>query len=143
MPIPALRSLALVSLLLLPLAACGGPVELEGAVGTIPVFTPADFKERSSSFSSDVISDPMKFSTYNWYMETESSAEDVAAFYMAQWPGAGRTDDDGTITIRNPPFPEDENEPLGESVLVSIETEREGGKTQFYISEDVFRAKRR
>jgi len=141
----ALRRLRFASLIFaLALGGCSSKVtELEGAMGTIPIFNPASFKERTSSFTSDNIGDPMKFSTYTWYLETEESAEAIAAFYAAQWPGAERIDDDGEITIRNPPFPENEDEPLGESVLVSISTEREGGKTQFYISEDVFRARRR
>lgn len=138
----ALRPTAL--LLGLTLLACTPKVsELEGAVGTIPIFNPATFKERTTSFTSDDIGNPTKFSTYTWYLETEESPEAVATFYAAQWPGAERIDDDGEITLRNPPFPEDENEPLGESVLVTISTEREAGKTQFSISEDVFKARRR
>jgi hypothetical protein len=143
---PRARPLAFLAVapLLLVLPACGdGVVELDGAIGTIPVFAPASFKERTQSFTSDVISDPMKFSTYTWSLETEKSAAEVEAFYSAQWPDAGITEEDGEIVIRNPPFSEDEDEPLGESVLVTIKTEREGGKTQFSISEDVFRAKRR
>ena len=139
------------SRLLLPLlfaltSACGGTVkELDGAMGQIPIFAPASFKERTTSFTSDDFGDPTKFSSYTWYLETEQSPDEVANFYVAQWPGAGRTDDeeDGTIFIRNPPLPEDENAALGESVSVMIHRTREGGRTQFEISEDVFRAKRR
>jgi hypothetical protein len=139
------------SRLLLPLlfvltSACGGTVkELDGAMGQIPIFAPASFKERTTSFTSDDMGDPTKFSSYTWYLETEKSPDEVAAYYVAQWPGAGRTEDDedGTIFIRNPPLPEDENASLGESVSVMIHRTREGGKTQFEISEDVFRAKRR
>lgn len=126
------------------LAACTPNVSsLDGAVGAIPIFNPASFKERSQAFTSDDIGDPMKFSTYTWYLETDERAEAVAAFYAAQWPGAERIEEDGEIRLRNPPFPENEDEPLGESVLVTIKLEREGGKTQFSISEDVFRARRR
>jgi hypothetical protein len=127
-------------------ASCGGSVDsLDGAIGQIPIFAPASFKERSTSLTSDDMGDPTKFSTYTWYLETEKTPDEVAAFYMAQWPGAGRTDDeeDATIFIRNPPLPEDDGAPLGESVSVTINRTPEGGKTQFYISEDVFRAKRR
>ena len=123
--------------------ACGGTVELDGAIATIPVFAPASFKERSTSYTSDDMNDMMKFSTYTWDLETDESPSAVDAFYMAQWPGAGRTEDAEEVIIRNPPFPEDEDAPLGESVLVTIKLTREGGKTQFSISEDVFRAKRR
>jgi len=134
-----------VALLLgLSLAACTPKVsELDGAIATIPIFNPASLKERTTSFTSDDMGDMMKFSTYTWYLETEESADAVANFYAAQWPSAERTEDDGEISLRNPPFPEDEDEPLGESVMVTITLEREGGKTQFRISEDVFRAKRR
>lgn len=131
-------------LLLLAALACGGTVkELDGAIATIPVFAPASFKERQTSFTSDDIGDMMKFSTYTWYLETAESPMAVDAYYVAQWPGASRTEDAEEIIIRNPPFPENEDAPLGESVLVTIKLAREGGKTQFSISEDVFRAKRR
>lgn len=133
-----------VLLLALLLAACGGSVkELDGAVATIPIFSPASLKERTTAFTSDDIGDMMKFSTYTWYLETDASPMTVDAFYMAQWPGASRREDAEEIIIRNPPFPADEDAPLGESVLVTIKLLREGGKTQFSISEDVFRAKRR
>ncbi len=141
----AVRPLHCLGLLLtLSLAACTPKVsELEGAIASIPIFNPASLKERTTSFTSDDIGDMMKFSTHTWYMETEESPDAVANFYAAQWPGAERIEEEGEISLRNPPFPEDEDEPLGESVMVTIKTEREGGKTQFYISEDVFRAKRR
>lgn len=130
-------------LILLAALACGGPVTLDGAIATIPVFAPASFKERNTSFTSDDIGDMMKFSTYVWYLETPESPMAVDAYYMAQWPGASRTEDAEEIIIRNPPFPANEDAPLGESVLVTIKLTREGGKTQFNITEDVFRAKRR
>lgn len=128
----------------LTLGGCSSSVDqLDGAIATIPIYNPAKFKERTQAFTSDVMSDMTKFSTYTWYLETESSAEDVASFYASQWPDAVRVEEDGEISLRTPPFPEDEDEPLGESVMVTIKTEREGGKTQFHISEDVFRARRR
>jgi hypothetical protein len=139
-----LRRKATAGLLLLAALACGGSVkELDGAIATIPVFAPASLKERTTAFTSDDIGDMMKFSTYTWYLETEESPMAVDAYYVAQWPGASRTEDAEEIIIRNPPFPADEDAPLGESVLVTIKLVREGGKTQFSISEDVFRAKRR
>lgn len=141
----AVRPLVAASLLAaLALGGCSSKVsELEGAIASIPIFNPASLKERTTSFTSDDMGDMMKFSTYTWYMETDESADAVANFYAAQWPAAERIEEDGEISLRNPPFPEDEDAPLGESVMVTIKTEREGGKTQFYISEDVFRAKRR
>jgi hypothetical protein len=131
------------ALLLLAAAGCGGPVTLDGAIATIPVFAPASLKERHTSFTSDDVNDIMKFSTYTWDLETGESPMAVDAYYMAQWPGASRTEDEETINIRNPPIPENEDAPLPEGVLVTIKLVREGGKTQFSISEDVFRAKRR
>jgi hypothetical protein len=142
-PTPLRRPVA-AGLLLLAALGCGGTVkELDGAIATIPVFSPASFKERNTSFTSDDIGDMMKFSTYVWYLETPESPMAVDAFYMTQWPGASRTEDAEEIIIRNPPFPANEDAPLGESVLVTIKLAREGGKTQFHITEDVFRAKRR
>ncbi len=139
----AVRCLAL-ALLATVVTSCGGSVrELDGAIATIPVFSPASLKERTTAFTSDDIGDMMKFSTYTWYLETDASPTTVDAFYMAQWPGASRRENAEEVIIRNPPFPEDEDAPLGESVLVRIKATREGGKTQFSISEDVFRAKRR
>lgn len=132
-------------ILLLAASACGGTVkELDGAIGNIPIFAPATLKDQSSAFTSDDIGDPTKFSSYTWYLETEKSPAEVEAFYVAQWPGAGRVEDEeeNTVFLRNPPLPEGD-EPLGESVAVTIKRTREGGKTQFYIEEDVFRAKRR
>lgn len=135
------RALLLVTLLV---AGCGGTVkELDGAVATIPIFSPASLKERTTSFTSDDIGDMRKFSTYTWYLETDASPAAVADYYAGQWPTASRSDDEEEIIIRNPPFPEDEDAPLGESVLVTVKLVREGGKTQFSISEDVFRARRR
>ena len=141
----ALRPLTLATLVLsLTVGGCSSSVDsLDGAIATIPIYNPAKLKERTTAFTSDVMSDMTKFSTYTWYMETESSAEDVASFYASKWPDAIRNEEDGEITLRTPPFPEDEDEPLGESVMVTIRTEREGGMTKFYISEDVFRARRR
>lgn len=125
-------------------SACGSSTPtLEGAIGTIPVFSPAELKDRNSSFTSDDIGNPMKFSTYTWELETEKSPAEVQAFYVAQWPSAGIIEDEGEVVIRNPPLPEDEDAPLGESILVTIKVDRVGGKTKFSISEDVFAAKRR
>ncbi len=141
----AFRPLAVAVLALsLALGGCSSSVDsLDGAIGTIPIYNPAKLKERTTAFTSDVMSDMTKFSTYTWSLETESSAEDVASFYASKWPDAVRVDEDGEITLRTPPFPEDEDEPLGESVMVVIQTEREDGKTLFAITEDVFRARRR
>jgi len=130
--------------------SCGGNVtKLDGALGTIPIFSPASFKERHTAFTSDDIGDPRKFSTYTWYLETERSVADVEAFYAAQWPnGRSRNEDgedasagDDDITFRNPPLPEGDA-PLGESMLVTIKRAQHGGKTQFSISEDVFSHRR-
>jgi hypothetical protein len=141
-PTRLLRALLVAPLVLL--GSCKSEVtELPGAVGTIPIFNPSKYKDYSSAYTSDEISNPMKFSSYTWHLETEASAEDVAAFYMAQWPDAGREDDEEEIRIRNPPFPEDENEPLGESIFITIKLAREDGKTQFSIDEDVFANRRR
>lgn len=126
-------------------ASCGGPVtSLDGAVGAVPIFSPASFKERATSHTSDQIGAPDKFSTYTWYLETEASPAAVEAFYSQRWPGAGRVEDDeeGATTLRNPPLPENENTPLGESVSVTIKKAPEGGKTQFSITEDVFSHRR-
>jgi hypothetical protein len=119
----------------------GAITDLEGSVGEIPIFTPASFKELATSTTSDDLSDPMKFSTYSWYLETESSPAEVEAF-KAKWPGAGRVEDDDSVTLRNPPLPANDDAPLGESVSVTITLEREEGKTPFTITEDVFRANR-
>lgn len=141
------RRHALAVFVLVLVAGCnggGGSVtDLEGAVGEIPIFTPASFKELFTSTTSDDLSDPMKFSTYSWYMETSSSPAEVEAFYKSQWPGAGRVEDDGAVTLRNPPLPENDSAPIGESVSVNITLEPENGKTHFTITEDVFRSKRR
>jgi len=57
-------------LLALVVASCGGPVkELDRALGKIPIFSPATLKERTTAHTSDVISDPMKFSTYTWHLK--------------------------------------------------------------------------
>jgi hypothetical protein len=129
-------------LIALTVASCGGPVkELDGAVGSIPIFSPASLKERSTAHTSDVISDPMKFSTYTWDLETAETPAAVESFYSSKWPTAGRTEEDGKITLRNPPLPEGDA-PLGESVSVTINSAAENGKTQFSISEDVFSRRR-
>lgn len=129
-------------LLAITVAACGGPVkELEGALGPIPIFSPASLKERTTAHTSDVISDPLKFSTYTWQLETAMSPIVVDSFYTAQWPAASRVEEDGEIHFNNPPLPEDDA-PLGESVHVTIYTTQEGGKTRFSISEDVFARRR-
>ncbi len=147
MRVPALlRRGASAAATLIALGACANEVSsLPGAVGEIPIFNPAEYLDYSSAFTSDVISDPMKFSSYSWTLETERPASEVIAFYEAQWPEAGREDDaeEGTVTLRNPAFPEDENEPLGESLMVIIWTERQDGKAKFTIDQDVFRNKRR
>lgn len=142
----ALAAIALVVPCLV-IAGCdglGGPVtSLDGAVGDIPIFSPASLKELATSTTSDDLSQPMKFSTYSWYLETASSPAEVEAFYKSKWPGAGRVAEDDTVTLRNPPLPADDNAPLNESVSVTITLTPEGGKTQFTITEDVFTPKRR
>jgi hypothetical protein len=115
--------------------------ELEGALGKIPIFSPATLKERSAAHTSDVISDPMKFSTYTWYLETTMAPVVVDAFYSAQWPAAARVEEDGEIHFHNPPLPEGEA-PLGEGVHVTIHSAPAAGKTQFEIAEDVFASRR-
>ena len=141
MPIHFIR-LLIVLLLALAIASCGGPVkELEGALGKIPIFSPASLKDRTTAHTSDVISDPMKFSTYTWHLETTMSPIVVDAFYTAQWPAAARVEEDGEINFHNPPLPEGDA-PLGESVHVTVKSTQEGGKTQFSISEDVFARRR-
>ena len=131
-----------VILLVFVLVSCGGPVkELDGALGTIPIFSPASLKEKHTAHTSDVISDPMKFSTYTWNLETTRSVIEVDAFYAAQWPAASRVEEEGEIIFHNPPLPEDEA-PLGEGMHVTIKTAQEGGKTQISISEDVFSRRR-
>ena len=134
---PAVAGLALI------VVACGGTVtKLNGAVGTIPIFAPASLKERTTAFTSDTLGDPQKFSTYTWHLETDAVPATVADFYAAQWPSASRTTDEDDIVIRNPPLPADERTPLGESVLVTVKLQPENGKTQFSITEDVFKARR-
>ena len=115
--------------------------ELEGALGKVPIFSPATLKERSTAHTSDVISDPMKFSTYTWHLETTMSPVVVDAFYSAQWPAASRVEEDGEIHFHNPPLPEGDA-PLGEGVHVTIHSAPAAGKTQFDISEDVFASRR-
>jgi hypothetical protein len=135
------RSLILV-LLVVALASCGGPVkELDGAMGTIPIFSPASLKERSTAHTSDSFSDPMKFSTYTWHLESTRSPVEIDAFYSKQWPSAARIEEDGDVMFHNPPLPEGDA-PLGEGVHVTIHSAQEGGKTQFEISEDVFSRRR-
>jgi hypothetical protein len=134
--------LLIVILLVVAVASCGGPVkELDGALGTIPIFSPASLKERATAHTSDVISDPMKFSTYTWHLESTMSPAVIDAFYAAQWPSATRIEEDGDVMFHNPPLPEGEA-PLGEGVHVTIHSTQEGGKTQFEISEDVFARRR-
>ena len=129
-------------LLVFVFVSCGGPVkELDGALGAIPIFSPASLKERNTAHTSDVISDPMKFSTYTWNLETAKSAAEVEAFYAEQWPTAGRVEEDGEVIFHNPPLPEGDAA-LGEGVHVTIKSAQEGGKTQFSISEDVFARRR-
>jgi len=135
------RLLTLIALVFV-FASCGGPVkELDGALGNIPIFSPASLKERTTAHTSDVISDPMKFSTDTWDLETSMSAGEVEAFYAAQWPSAARVEEDGEVVFHNPPLPEGDA-PLGEGVHVTIKSTQEGGKTQFSISEDVFSRRR-
>jgi hypothetical protein len=143
-----MRSFQYAALLVLALAgtSCRQNVtQLDGALGTIPIFSPASFKERVTAHTSDDIGEPRKFSTYTWYLETERSPSEVEAFYSAHWPNGrsdredGESDDD--ITFRNPPLPA-EDVPLGESVSVTIKRAMEGRKTQFSISEDVFTRRR-
>ena len=148
----SIRRLVLLIVALLCTSCSGNVTQLDGALGAIPIFSPATFKERHTAHTSDNIGDPMKFSTYTWYLETERSVSEVEAFYAAQWPngrshsedsedsseGANENED---ITFRNPPLPADDT-PLGESVSVTIKHAREGGKTQFSITEDVFARRR-
>ena len=141
MPIRFTRPLIMI-LIALVVASCGGPVkELDGALGKIPIFSPASLKERTTAHTSDVISDPMKFSTYTWHLETTMSPVVVDAFYTAQWPAAARVEEDGEIHFHNPPLPAGDA-PLGEGVHVTIKSAPEGGKTQFSITEDVFARRR-
>ena len=150
------RRLVLLVVALLCTSCSRNVTQLDGAMGTIPIFSPASFKERHTAYTSDNIGDPRKFSTYTWYLQTEKSAAEVEAFYAAQWPnGRGRSEDgenssenasenaseNEDIHFRNPPLPEGDA-PLGESVSVTIKRAREGGKTQFSISEDVFSRRR-
>ena len=136
------RYMALLPMIVL--VACGGVDALPGAVGQIPIFNPSKYLDTRSAYTSDNIGDPMKFSSYTWELETERSADEVIAFYAAQWPQAGREDDEeeNVVRLRNPAFPADEDEPLGESVMVTVWRDRQGGKTKFAIDEDVFRARR-
>jgi hypothetical protein len=126
------------------MAACRGGAggSLNGAMSPIPVFTPAHVGERSDAFTSDEIANPRKFSTYTWHLETEKTPEDVASFYEAQWPGAGRVEEDDTIHLRNPPLPDGESTPLGESVSIAITKTLVNGRTKFTIAEDVFAQRR-
>lgn len=141
MPTRDTRPLIMI-LLAVVVASCGGPVkDLEGALGKIPIFSPATLKERSTAHTSDVISDPMKFSTYTWHLETTMSPVVVDAFYSAQWPAASRVEEDGEIHFHNPPLPGGDA-PLGEGVHVTIHSAPAAGKTQFDISEDVFASRR-
>jgi hypothetical protein len=140
-PIRDIRPLIIVVLALV-VASCGGPVkELDGALTKIPIFSPATLKERSTAHTSDVISDPMKFSTYTWHLETTMAPVVVDSFYSAQWPAAARVEEDGEIHFHNPPLPEGDA-PLGEGVHVTIHPASADGKTHFEISEDVFSRRR-
>ena len=141
------RRHALLVVALLCTSCSSNVTKLDGALEPIPIFSPATFKERHTAFTSDNVGDPRKFSTYTWYLETERSVSEVEAFYAAQWPnGRGRSEDgedpsedaseNEDIHFRNPPLPEGDAPP-GESVSVTIKRAREGGKTQFSISEDV------
>jgi hypothetical protein len=138
------HAFAVIALVLVAGCSGGGGVvtSLEGAVGEIPIFTPASFKELATSMTSDDLADPTKFCTYSWYLMTDSSPAEVEAFYRSKWPGAERVADEDSVTLRNPPLPADDNAPLGESVSVTINLAREEGKTPFTITEDVFRSKR-
>src|SRR5262245_17899941 len=146
------RRLVLLVVTLLCTSCTRNVTQLDGALGTIPIFSPATFKERHTAFTSDNIGDPRKFSTYTWYLETERSVSEVEAFYAAKWPNGrsrGENGEDSSedasenddINFRNPPLPEGDA-PLGESVSVTIKRAPEGGKTQFSISEDVFSLRR-
>src|SRR5215470_17712635 len=128
------RRLVLLTVTLLCTSCSRNVTQLDGALGAIPIFSPATFKERHTAYTSDDIRDPRKFSTYTWYLETERGVSEVEAFYAAQWPnGRGRSEDsEGSsedaneaedITFRNPPLPADDT-PLGESVLVTIKRAR-------------------
>ena len=67
--------------------------QLDGALGAIPIFSPATFKERHTAHTSDDIGDPTKFSTYTWYLETatlEFHHAAVTTGIRASVPGAGR-----------------------------------------------------
>ena len=146
------RRLVLLVVALLCTSCSRNVTQLDGALGAIPIFSPATYKERHDAFTSDDIGDPRKFSTYTWYLETERGVSEVEAFYAAQWPNGRSHSEDGEdssedandpadITFRNPPLPADDT-PLGESVSVTIKHAREGGKTQFSITEDVFARRR-
>lgn len=126
------------------LAGCGKVDSLPGAIGQIPIYNPAELVDTRSSLSGDNSGDPFRFSSYTWELTTESSADDVIAFYSAQWPQAGRTEDseENTVRLRNPAFPPD-GTPLDEGVLVTVWRDRQGGKTKYTISEDVLRVRRR
>jgi len=146
------RRLVLLTVTLLCTSCSRNVTQLDGALGAIPIFSPATFKERHTAYTSDDIGDPRKFSTYTWYLESERGVSEVEAFYAAQWPNGRSQSEDGEdssedandpadITFRNPPLPADDT-PLGESVSVTIKRAREGGKTQFSITEDVFARRR-
>ena len=139
------RSRTLVALLAAVALACGDSKTaptLDGAKGRIAVFVPSKFEERSTALTSDDINNPTKFSTYTWHMSTAQGFDAVEAFYKAQWPGAGRVDEQDGVTYRLPPLPDGE-EPLGESVSVTIRKSPKNGRILFDISEDVFSEKRK
>lgn len=110
---------------------------------TIPVFAPSSLGERADVHTSDDIGNPMKFSTYTWHLSTAQGWEAIDAYYKAQWPSAGRVEDEEQVSYRNPPLPENENTPLGESQSVTIHKGRVKDRTNFEIHEDVFGEKRR
>src|SRR5262249_32680045 len=91
----SIRRLVLLVVTLLCTSVSRNVTQLDGALGTIPIFSPATFKERHTAFTSDDIGDPRKFSTYTWYLETERSVSEVEAFYAAQWPNGRSRSEDG------------------------------------------------
>jgi len=140
-----LLTLALLASSLYAPTGCGGGAAggrgLDGALGPIPVFAPARKIRRSTAFTSDELQNPMKFSSFTWHFRTSRPADEIEAFYLSQWPGAGRVEDDEAVYLRYPALPADDA-PLGESVAITIFRAREGGKTRFSISEDVFAERR-
>ena len=140
---PRYASLAAFALLAATVA-CGSLEKLDGAIGDVPVAPGSSLKDQSSAYTSDDFGDPMKFHGITWDLETKTSPADVEAFYMQRWPQAGKMTDEeeGTVTLRNPPLPTDENTPLTESMSVTIHQIQVGGKTQYSVNEDVYTRKR-